>query len=78
MVGFRPLTSGDSDMFEPEHIVRFYQLLGGGLRDAGWDGSGMSRHRLAILPGVTHYDLSDAPGLIDAALAFLGDARAID
>jgi pimeloyl-ACP methyl ester carboxylesterase len=68
------LVYGDSDMFEPEHIVRFYQLLGGGLRDAGWDGAGMARHRLAILPGVTHYEMSDAPGLIDATLAFLGEA----
>jgi hypothetical protein len=30
------LVYGDSDMFRPEHIVQFYQLLGGGLRDAGW------------------------------------------
>jgi pimeloyl-ACP methyl ester carboxylesterase len=67
------LVYGDSDMFEPEHIVRFYQLLGGGLGDAGWDGAGMARHRLAILPGVTHYGMSDAPGLVDAALAFLED-----
>ena len=72
--GLKPTTLlvyGDSDMFEPEHIVRFYQLLGGGLRDAGWDGSGMVRHRLAILPGVTHYAMSDAPALVDMALAFL-------
>jgi pimeloyl-ACP methyl ester carboxylesterase len=65
------LVYGDSDMFEPEHIVRFYQLLGGGLRDGGWDRSGVARHRLAILPGVTHYEMSDAPGLVDTALAFL-------
>ena len=65
------LVYGDSDMFSPEHIVRFYQLLGGGLRDTGWDGAAKSRHRLAILPGVTHYDMSDAPGLADAALEFL-------
>jgi pimeloyl-ACP methyl ester carboxylesterase len=69
------LVYGDSDMFEPEHIVRFYQLLGGGLHDAGWDGSGMVRHRLAILPGVTHYEMSDAPGLTDTALAFLASAE---
>jgi hypothetical protein len=68
------LVYGDSDMFEPEHIVRFYQLLGGGLRAAGWDGAGMARHRLAILPGVTHYEMSDAPGLVDTALAFLEGA----
>jgi pimeloyl-ACP methyl ester carboxylesterase len=65
------LVYGDSDMFELEHIMRFYQLLGGGLRDACWDGSGMTRHRLAILPGVTHYTMSDAPELAEAALGFL-------
>jgi pimeloyl-ACP methyl ester carboxylesterase len=72
--GLKPTTLlvyGDSDMFGLDHIMRFYQLLGGGLRDAGWDGSGMTRHRLAILPGVTHYTMSDAPGLAKAALGFL-------
>jgi hypothetical protein len=32
----------------------------------------MARHRLAILPGVTHYTMSDAPALAETALAFLG------
>jgi pimeloyl-ACP methyl ester carboxylesterase len=77
--GLQPTTLliyGDSDMFEPEHIIRFYQLLGGGLRDAGWDGTGMARHRLAILPGVTHYTMSTAPGLAETALGFLDSAKA--
>ena len=30
------LVFGDSDMFRPEHVVEYYQLLGGGLKDAGW------------------------------------------
>ena len=30
------LVYGDADMVRPEHIVSFYQLLGGGLKDAGW------------------------------------------
>ena len=40
------LVYGDSDMFRPEHIVEFYQLLGGGLRDAGWMRENMSKNRL--------------------------------
>src|SRR5205823_11670380 len=40
------LVYGDSDMFRPEHMVSFYQLLGGGLRDAGWMREHMSRNRL--------------------------------
>jgi pimeloyl-ACP methyl ester carboxylesterase len=65
------LIYGDSDMFRPEHEVKFYQLLGGGLKDAGWQREHMSRNRLAILPNVTHYDMGVAPQLVDTALPFL-------
>ena len=44
------LVYGDSDMFRPEHMVEFYHLLGGGLRDAGWMRESMSQNRLAISP----------------------------
>ena len=65
------LVYGDSDMFRPEHIVQFYQLLGGGLRDAGWGREHMSRNRLAILPNATHYDIFMSPALPDTVLPFL-------
>ena len=32
------LVCGDSDMYRQEHVVKFYQLLGGGLKDAGGSG----------------------------------------
>jgi len=71
------LIYGDSDMIRPEHIVKFYQLLGGGLKDAGWQREHMSRNRLAILPNITHYEMGLAPQLVDAALPFLnGQGRA--
>ncbi len=50
------------------------QFLGGGLRDAGWDRSGMTKHRLAILPGLTHYDINVAPSLAAAVAGFLDGA----
>ena len=56
------LVVGDADGLPPSHAVEFFNLLGGGLRDAGWDGSGVTRHRLAVLPGVTHYDINVVPG----------------
>jgi pimeloyl-ACP methyl ester carboxylesterase len=65
------LIYADSDMFRPEHIVEFYQLLGGGLRDAGWMREHMSRNRLAILPDQTHYDVFLAPELGNTILRFL-------
>jgi pimeloyl-ACP methyl ester carboxylesterase len=71
------LIYGDSDMFRPEHIVKFYQLLGGGLKDAGWQREHMSQNRLAILPNITHYEIGLAPQLVDTALPFLnGQGRA--
>jgi pimeloyl-ACP methyl ester carboxylesterase len=71
------LVYGDSDMIRPEHIVRFYQLLGGGLRDAGWMREHMSKNRLAILPDLTHYEVFMSPLLATTALPFLnGESRA--
>lgn len=65
------LIYGDSDMFRPEHMVRFYQLLGGGLKDAGWQRENMARNRLAILPDLTHYEMFMSPQLANTALPFL-------
>ncbi len=65
------LIYGDGDMIRPEHIVKFYQLLGGGLKDAGWQREHMAQNRLAILPNLTHYEIGLAPPMADTALAFL-------
>jgi pimeloyl-ACP methyl ester carboxylesterase len=65
------LVYGDSDMYRPEHEVKFYQLLGGGLRDAGWMRENLSPNRLAILPNRTHYDVFFAPELVTTVLPFL-------
>jgi pimeloyl-ACP methyl ester carboxylesterase len=65
------LVFADSDMFRLEHAVAFYHLLGGGLKDAGWQREHMSQNRLAIIPDQTHYDLFVSPRLTDAILPFL-------
>jgi pimeloyl-ACP methyl ester carboxylesterase len=70
------LVFGDSDMFRPEHMVRFYQLLGGGQKDAGWMRENMSRNRLAILPNVTHYEMFMSPALVTTVLPFLNGETA--
>ncbi|TGV15943.1 alpha/beta hydrolase [Mesorhizobium sp. M8A.F.Ca.ET.173.01.1.1] len=70
------LAYGDSDMYKPEHEIKFYQMLGGGLKDAGWMRENLSQNRLAILPNRTHYDVFFAPELTAAALPFLdGQAK---
>jgi pimeloyl-ACP methyl ester carboxylesterase len=70
------LIYGDSDMFRPEHEIKFYQLLGGGLKDAGWQREHMSSNRLAILPNLTHYEMGTAPELAETALPFLNGVAA--
>ena len=71
------LVFGDSDMVRPEHIVEFYQLLGGGLKDAGWMRENMPQNRLAILPNVTHYEMFLTPELAKTVMPFLnGEEKA--
>jgi pimeloyl-ACP methyl ester carboxylesterase len=65
------LVFGDADMIRPEHQIKFYQLLGGGLKDAGWNRENMPRNRLAILPDVTHYEAFASPRMAETVLPFL-------
>jgi hypothetical protein len=68
---------GDGDMVRPEHEIKFYQLLGGGLKDAGWKRESMPRNRLAILPDLTHYDIFTSPRLVETVLPFLNGQSAV-
>lgn len=65
------LVFADADSIRPEHMVEFWKLLGGGQRDAGFDGSQRPKGQLAIIPGTTHYDLIASPLLPEVATAFL-------
>lgn len=65
------LVVGDWDSVRIGHAVAFFELLGGGERDAGWDRSGMNRNRFAVLPNQTHYELFMSTALAEAAIPFL-------
>lgn len=73
------LVYADADAISPAHMAEFFNLLGGGLRDAGVDGSQRPASRLAVLPGHTHYDAAESavlPGLVtDFLEATLPEAR---
>ena len=60
-------------MAPPSHYVEIFDLLDGGLRDGGWMGEGRPKggHALAILPGLTHYNLFSSPLFAAVTLAFL-------
>jgi pimeloyl-ACP methyl ester carboxylesterase len=65
------LVFADADAVRPAHIVEFFGLLGGGQRDAGLDGSGRPTAQLAIMPGLTHYNIGSSPPLATAVMPFL-------
>jgi pimeloyl-ACP methyl ester carboxylesterase len=62
---------GDADSVRTAHAVEFFELLGGGKADAGWDRSEMPNAQLAILPATTHYDIFSSPTLASAVTSFL-------
>jgi pimeloyl-ACP methyl ester carboxylesterase len=67
------IVAADADQAPPSHYADMFKLLDGGLRDGGWMGEGRPKggHALAILPGLTHYNISSSPLLAAVALAFL-------
>ncbi|HEY9471886.1 MAG TPA: alpha/beta hydrolase [Propionibacteriaceae bacterium] len=71
------LVAADADMAPPSHYVEMFKLLDGGLRDGGWMGEGRPKggHALAILPGLTHYNLAVSPLFAAVTLNFLDDQR---
>lgn len=67
------IVAGDADIFPPSHAVEMFGLLGGGKKDPGWDGAGRPASRLAILPGLTHYNIFMAPALAETVVPFLNE-----
>jgi pimeloyl-ACP methyl ester carboxylesterase len=67
------VVAADADMAPPSHYVEVFKLLGGGRRDGGWMGEGRPKggHALAILPGLTHYNISNSPLFAAVTLGFL-------
>ena len=67
------IVAADADMAPPSHYVEMFKLLDGGLRDGGWMGEGRPKggHALAILPGLTHYNLGTSPLFATVTLNFL-------
>jgi pimeloyl-ACP methyl ester carboxylesterase len=72
------VVAADADMAPPSHYVEVFKLLDGGLRDGGWMGEGRPKggHALAILPGLTHYNIFSSPLFAAATLAFLDSPAA--
>ena len=72
------LVAGDADQAPPSHYAEMFKLLDGGLRDGGWMGENRPKggHALAILPGLTHYNIFGSPLLAAVTLDFLDEPAA--
>lgn len=55
------LVFADNDSISPRHVAEFFALLGGGLKEPGWLNTQMSKSRLAIVPGYSHYNFIKSP-----------------
>ncbi len=69
------IIAGDADGLPPSHAVEFFTLLGGGLKDAGWNGEHLIPSQLAILPGATHYNIVFRADLLLPVLAPFLESR---
>ena len=67
------LAYADHDAISTRHIAEFFALLGGGLKDAGWQNTQFTKARLEIIPGYSHYNFSTAPELGPSIKKFLAD-----
>ena len=67
------IVAADADMAPPSHYVEVFGLLDGGKRDGGWMGESRPAggHALAILPGLTHYNMASSPLVAATILNFL-------
>ena len=67
------LVYADHDAISTRHIAEFFALLGGGLKDPGWQNTQLTNARLAIVPGYSHYNFTTAPELGPIIEGFLAD-----
>lgn len=66
------LVFADNDSVSPKHIAEFFALLGGGVKEPGWQNTQLSKSRLAIVPGYSHYNFitsAEVPQIVGKFLA---------
>jgi len=67
------LVFADNDSVSPKHIAEFFALLGGGVKEPGWQNTQLSKSRLAIVPGYSHYNFITSPEVPQIIDKFLAD-----
>src|SRR5215469_6153703 len=68
------LVFADNDSVSQKHIAEFFALLGGGVKEPGWVNTQLSRSRLAVVPGYSHYNFISSPDVPQIVDKFLADS----
>ena len=66
------LVFADNDSVSQKHVAEFFALLGGGVKEPGWLNTQLSKSRLAVVPGYSHYNFitsAEVPQLVGKFLA---------
>ena len=64
----------DNDSIPQEQIAKFFKLLGGGIKEPGWQNTQLTRSRLAVVPGYSHYNFISSPEVPQIVDKFLADS----
>jgi pimeloyl-ACP methyl ester carboxylesterase len=67
------LVFADNDSVSQKHIAEFFALLGGGVKEPGWQNTKLSKARLAIVPGYSHYNFISSTELAPIIEKYLAD-----
>lgn len=64
----------DNDSVSQRQIAEFFALLGGGVKEPGWQNTQLSKSRLAVVPGYSHYNFQSSPEVPQIVGKFLADS----
>ena len=70
------LVFADNDSVSQKHIAEFFALVGGGMKEPGWQNTQLSKSRLAVVPGYSHYNFITSPEVPQIIRKFLADPLA--
>jgi pimeloyl-ACP methyl ester carboxylesterase len=70
------LVFADNDSIPQKNIAEFFALVGGGVKEPGWQNTQLSRSRLAVVPGYSHYDFISSPEVPEIIDTFLSGRNA--
>ena len=70
------LVFADNDSVAQKRIAEFFALLGGGVKEPGWLNTQLSKSRLAVVPGYSHYNFLTSPEVPQIIGKFLADPLA--